>query len=60
AAARIAPGPRDRQEVTTMLLTSVAIPPVAIAHWLRGWWRWRSAEPASAPSGAPAARAVAA
>jgi hypothetical protein len=41
AAARIAPGPRDRREVVTMLVTSVAIPPVATAHWLRGWWRWR-------------------
>jgi cellulose synthase/poly-beta-1,6-N-acetylglucosamine synthase-like glycosyltransferase len=41
AAARIAPGPRDRREVVTMLATSVAIPPVATAHWLRGWWRWR-------------------
>ncbi|GGR13171.1 transferase [Actinoplanes ianthinogenes] len=50
AAARIVPGPRDRREVATMLVTSVAIPPVAITHWLRGWWRWRSAEPASAPS----------
>ena len=45
AAARIAPGPRDRREVTTMLLTSAAIPPVAVAHWLRGWLRWRGAEP---------------
>jgi cellulose synthase/poly-beta-1,6-N-acetylglucosamine synthase-like glycosyltransferase len=41
AAARIAPGPRERREVVTMLATSVAIPPVATAHWLRGWWRWR-------------------
>jgi histidinol-phosphate phosphatase family protein len=40
---RIAPGPRDRDEVATMLLTSVAIPPVATWHWLRGWWRHRSA-----------------
>jgi glycosyltransferase involved in cell wall biosynthesis len=43
AAARIGPGPRDRREVTTMLATSVVIPPVATAHWLRGWWRWRGA-----------------
>jgi glycosyltransferase involved in cell wall biosynthesis len=43
AGARIRPGPRDRREVTTMLVTSVVIPPVAIAHWLRGWWRWRGA-----------------
>jgi hypothetical protein len=51
AAARIAPGPRDRREVTTMLATSVAIPPVATAHWLRGWFRWRGARQWE-PSGA--------
>jgi glycosyltransferase involved in cell wall biosynthesis len=45
AAARIAPGPRDRREVLTMVATSVAIPPLAVAHWLRGWWRWRAARP---------------
>jgi glycosyltransferase involved in cell wall biosynthesis len=37
--ARIAPGPRTPREVATMLLTSALIPPVAIAHWCRGWWR---------------------
>jgi GT2 family glycosyltransferase len=50
AAARIAPGPRDRREVTTMLLTSAAIPPVATVHWLRGWLRWRGARPWEARS----------
>ena len=45
AAARIKPGPRDAREVTTMLLTSAAIPPVATVHWLRGWVRWRGARP---------------
>ncbi|ROP27677.1 GT2 family glycosyltransferase [Couchioplanes caeruleus] len=45
AAARIAPGPRTAREVTTMALTSVAIPPVATVHWLRGWVRWRGARP---------------
>lgn len=45
AAARIAGGPGDPVEVATMLATSVAIPPVAVAHWLRGWWRWRGAAP---------------
>ncbi|MCU7727527.1 glycosyltransferase [Actinoplanes sp. KI2] len=45
AAARIRPGPRDPREVAAMLATSVAIPPVAVAHWLRGWWRWRGARP---------------
>lgn len=36
ARARIAPGPRDRAEVTTMLATSALIPPLATWHWLRG------------------------
>jgi glycosyltransferase involved in cell wall biosynthesis len=45
AAARIRPGPRDPREVATMLATSAAIPPVAVAHWLRGWLRWRGARP---------------
>ncbi|MCZ2829894.1 HAD-IIIA family hydrolase [Modestobacter sp. VKM Ac-2986] len=34
--ARIAPGPRDRAEVTTMALTSAVIPPLATWHFLRG------------------------
>jgi HAD superfamily hydrolase (TIGR01662 family) len=34
--ARIAPGPRDRTEVATMLATSTLIPPLATWHWLRG------------------------
>ncbi|WP_328470013.1 glycosyltransferase [Actinoplanes sp. NBC_00393] len=61
AAARIAPGPRDAREVTTMLLTSAAIPPMAITHWVRGWLRWRSAQPMPAPAfflGTEAARSV--
>ena len=33
---RIASGPRTRDEVTTMTLTSAAIPPMATWHWLRG------------------------
>lgn len=45
AVARITPGPRDLREVATMLASSVAIPPVAMTHWLRGWWRWRRARP---------------
>jgi hypothetical protein len=43
AAARILPGPRDRREVATMLATSIAIPPVAVGHWVHGWWKWRDA-----------------
>jgi hypothetical protein len=37
--ARIAPGPRDPHELTTMLLTSLLIPPAATWHWLRGHLR---------------------
>jgi HAD superfamily hydrolase (TIGR01662 family) len=40
--ARIAPGPRTRAEIATMLVTSVVIPPVATYHWLRGHWRHRT------------------
>ncbi len=45
AAARIRPGPRTVDEITEMLATSVLIPPVALAHWTRGWWRSRPAPP---------------
>ncbi|WP_077801563.1 glycosyltransferase [Streptomyces sp. JHA26] len=41
--ARIAPGPRTRDEVTTMLVTSALIPPAATWHRLRGLWRHRGA-----------------
>jgi hypothetical protein len=53
AAARIRPGPRTTPEVATMIATSIAIPPVAVAAWCRGWLRWRGARPMSA---APADR----
>lgn len=43
ARARIAPGPRDRREVGTMLVTSVLIPPTAAYHRLRGTLRHRRA-----------------
>ncbi|KKK06880.1 glycosyltransferase family 2 protein [Micromonospora sp. HK10] len=39
---RIAPGPRTTDEVTTMLVTSALIPPLAVGHWVRGWWRARA------------------
>lgn len=39
--ARIASGPRTRDEVTTMTLTSAAIPPLATWHWLKGVVRHR-------------------
>ncbi|SCG63673.1 Glycosyltransferase, GT2 family [Micromonospora echinaurantiaca] len=41
ARARIAPGPRTPGEVATMLATSAVIPPLAVIHWLRGWWHSR-------------------
>ncbi|TGB17394.1 glycosyltransferase family 2 protein, partial [Streptomyces palmae] len=47
--ARIAPGPRTRAEITTMLLTSAAIPPVATGHWLRGLVRHRRVAPHRPP-----------
>jgi HAD superfamily hydrolase (TIGR01662 family) len=47
--AEAAPGPRTRREVTTMLWTSVAIPPVALRHRLVGEWRHRSARPWPTP-----------
>jgi glycosyltransferase involved in cell wall biosynthesis len=43
--ARIAPGPRTRDEVTTVLATSVLIPPAATWHRLSGTWRHRHAAP---------------
>ncbi|MFF8773579.1 glycosyltransferase family 2 protein [Kitasatospora sp. NPDC015120] len=45
ALARIAPGPRLADEVTTMLLTSAAIPPAAGYHWAVGLLRHRRAAP---------------
>ena len=42
--ARIAPGPRTRREVATMLVTSVVIPFAAVGHRLRGTWRHRHAQ----------------
>lgn len=48
--ARTAAGPRTAAEVATMAATSVAIPPVAVGYWLRGWWRWRRAGPWPPPA----------
>jgi len=39
--ARIAPGPRTRDEVRTMLLTSAVLPAAATWHWLAGSLRFR-------------------
>jgi glycosyltransferase involved in cell wall biosynthesis len=45
AAARIVPGPRTATEVTTMVVSSALIPPVASWHWLRGLLRYRQIVP---------------
>ncbi|MEV5343832.1 transferase, partial [Streptomyces sp. NPDC052676] len=50
ALARVRPGPRTRDEVVTMALTSVAIPPTAVWHWLRGQVVHRGTTPFT-PSG---------
>ncbi|GAA2502825.1 hypothetical protein GCM10010276_52340 [Streptomyces longisporus] len=42
---RIRPGPRTRAEITTMLTTSLVIPPLAVHHWLNGLLRHRRATP---------------
>lgn len=55
AARRIAPGPRTPGEVAAMVLTSVAIPPVAVAWRVVGEWRHRGVASAGR-DGAPAAR----
>jgi HAD superfamily hydrolase (TIGR01662 family) len=47
--ARIAPGPRTRDEVTTMTLTSAVIPPLATWHWLRGVVQHRRVTPWRGP-----------
>jgi Glycosyl transferase family 2 len=43
AAARIWPGPMTLGDVSVMMATSVAIPPLAVGHWLIGRWQWRNA-----------------
>jgi hypothetical protein len=56
ARARIAPGPRTRDEVVTMVLTSVLIPPAATWHWVLGHVEHRRTQP-SDPLGASKAAA---
>jgi HAD superfamily hydrolase (TIGR01662 family) len=57
AASRILPGPRTAREIGTMLITSALIPPLAVAHRLRGELRVRFAGGSSyrALSGTPRA-----
>ncbi|CAN5507722.1 glycosyltransferase [soil metagenome] len=48
---RIAPGPRDRSEVTKMLVTSVVVPPAATLSWVGGWLRLPGLVRRAAPHG---------
>ncbi|GGX28576.1 glycosyltransferase family 2 protein [Streptomyces lomondensis] len=50
ALARILPGPRTRDEVLAMAVTSALVPPAATWHWLRGQLAHRTARPHT-PSG---------
>lgn len=47
--ARVLPGPRTRQEVGTMAMTSLLIPPTAVGHWARATFRHRAATPLRLP-----------
>ncbi|MGW0364547.1 glycosyltransferase family 2 protein [Streptomyces sp. NPDC002990] len=53
AAARIAPGPRTREESAAMAITSALIPPTASWHWLRGLAVHRRARPLASPGPGP-------
>ncbi|QQC92059.1 glycosyltransferase family 2 protein [Streptomyces alfalfae] len=53
ALARILPGPRHRDEVLAMAVTSALIPPAATWHWLRGHVTHLGAEPLRPASGPP-------
>jgi HAD superfamily hydrolase (TIGR01662 family) len=50
AAARIAPGPRTRDEIVAMAASSVLIPPFATWHWLRGLAATRGERPWPGPA----------
>jgi glycosyltransferase involved in cell wall biosynthesis len=45
AARRIAPGPRSLTEIGFLSVTSALIPPLALAHWLHGWFIHRNSTP---------------
>jgi histidinol-phosphate phosphatase family protein len=51
-AARVRPGPRTRPEVTTMAVTSAAIPPLAVGHYVNGLIRHRRVAPWPPPPAA--------
>ena len=45
AGARLRGATHDPSEAATVVVTSVLIPPLACANWLRGWLAWRGARP---------------
>jgi glycosyltransferase involved in cell wall biosynthesis len=45
AAARLSAAPGARRDLGPLLVTSALIPPLALGHWLLGWWRGRGASP---------------
>ncbi|MBT3149605.1 glycosyltransferase [Streptomyces sp. CHD11] len=53
ALARVLPGPRTREEIITMALTSALIPPAAAFHWLGGHLRHRAARARPQRAGTP-------
>jgi glycosyltransferase involved in cell wall biosynthesis len=50
ATRRTLAGPRTAREAITMAVTSVAIPPMATLHWMRGRWHHRRAERVAVPA----------
>ncbi|NUR51964.1 MAG: glycosyltransferase [Hamadaea sp.] len=38
---RLRAAPAERRQPLPLIATSVAIPPLAVGHWLAGWWRHR-------------------
>jgi glycosyltransferase involved in cell wall biosynthesis len=45
ALARLSAAPGARRDLVPLLVTSALIPPLALGHWLLGWWRGRGALP---------------
>jgi hypothetical protein len=43
--ARLRAAPGAWREPVPLLVTSVLIPPLAVGHWLAGWYRHRGARP---------------
>lgn len=50
---RVRRAPGSLRRPVPLLFTSVAIPPLAVGHWLAGWWRHRHATAPRATASAP-------